>query len=177
MEIEEKNKIERLQKYMNHIKKIVYFGKYEKYVENYCNDVIYVASLSNGTDYYFKDNNYISLDKNNTFRLYDNNKHFLLNEVANKNTQFKYITPKETNKILKELESDFTNVSVKDNIFKKHNQSFDKFINYIEKIDYDISIYNKNFSIFIDIQKLRNEVIRDIESKSKKHQEMGIGDL
>lgn len=76
-----------------------------KYVDDYMS-YSYVASLNNGTDYYYKDKTYLAIDKNNVIKKFNEEKAFLLNEI-NQKYKFIYLSENERRKIASEIERDF----------------------------------------------------------------------
>lgn len=81
-------------------------ARLEKYNGKKYNDYSYVASLSNGTDYYYNDGLYLALDKNGITKFFDDEPFFLLKELKNRD-KFTFISLDEAKKISNELTKDY----------------------------------------------------------------------
>lgn len=158
------NKIKRLSKY---------FDKYRG-----CS---YVASLDNGTDYYYKNNKYFALDKNNVIKEFPDKKHFLLNELKDKYI-FAYISDRERKKIAKEIEDDYHALEMKkvksNNLFSDRTlYSVDKFMNY-EKIkevdDFQDKLFEDKINNYFIMNKKINSAIKEKTSQVLKAKNKGL---
>ena len=77
-----------------------------KFPEKDISKYSYVASLDNGTDYYFCNNKYIAIDNNYVSKEFENQDLFLFNELKGKH-KFAYLSENESKKIADSLTKEF----------------------------------------------------------------------
>ena len=153
------------------INKMGRLSKYFHNIDNKGQSYHYVASLNNGTDYYYKKDFYLALDKNNIVKEFSEKKHFLLKELVN-NNKFVYITDEEGKKIANEIKDDYNNIleesKSKDNILLDNNFNLiDKFMEYQQLKECN---YFENYKIY-RFFKSNNEFIKDAIEKKVKSKE------
>lgn len=92
----DENKLKRLKR---QFKKV-----FKMFSDKTFNDYTYVASLNNGTDYYYNGKNYVSIDSNDKVErsTYDN-KFFWAKETNYKDSKFMYLSKEEVERIYEEL--------------------------------------------------------------------------
>lgn len=98
---------------------------------NTSNKYYYVASFNNGKDYFIdeKYNDYILIDKDNSVKFFEDEKYFLFSELENKEDDFTYISNKEIERVMVDLEED--NIYSKDS--NLDDESLVKFRSYVGK--------------------------------------------
>lgn len=134
----EENKLNRLKKILK--------SNGKSYNDNY----IYVASLSNGNDYFIdneNNNKYLAIDKNNILKEFDTRPFFLLNEIHSKE-KFSYISDSELKKIRRDFVREYENNNFE--IFKQSNNyykisSLDKFMTYLK--NKEINLFKRDVPI------------------------------
>lgn len=160
------NKMERLSKYFHNI-------------DRNGNSYLYVASLNNGTDYYYKKGKYLALDKNNVVKEFEETPRFMLNELNNK-YKFAYLSDDELSKISKEIEDDYNDLRrpKKDNVFNdRTGYKLDKFMEYVSdkelKPSFSTDTVNMTIILHQAIHKAHKEMMKERREDLSKRIKMG----
>lgn len=143
---------------------------------NTYNKYYYIASFNNGKDYFIDEryNDYILIDKDNSIIFFEDEKFFLFNELENKEDDFTYISNKEIEKVMVDLEEE--------NIYSKasnlDNESLVKFRSYVGKYatEYDFKLnsilHEKVKELIRNMNKFYKEDIRKKRKKANQIKKM-----
>lgn len=144
------------------------------------NNYEYVASFSNGTDYYCnnKDNKYLAIDNNNVIKYFEDNEIFLLNELKEID-KIIYIKPFESYKIIRQLKDPCFHLKIANN--EQLLKSINKFVKYNRRKDVKFLNANENCwdiaSIYRESMKLENKRKRELARKMKERNVEKIGKI
>lgn len=156
--------------YYTKINKMERLSKYFHNIDRNGNSYSYIASLDNGTDYYYKKGKYLALDRNNVVKEFEEKPKFMLNELSNKH-KFAYLSDSELKKISNDIEIDYNDLKrpKKENIFNERTTyKLDKFLDYIndKKINFSFS-NNAIYSSIMLHQALRKAQSEELSKKIK----------
>lgn len=136
----------------------------------------YVASFNNGKDYYTNEryNDYILIDKDNNVKFFEDERYFILNELENKEDDFIYISNKEIERVMKNIEED--NFCSKDS--NPDPKSLVKFRRYVSRhaTEYDLKLKfildEKVKELIKNMSKLYEEDFRKKIKQAKQNKKM-----
>lgn len=152
------------------IKKMDRLAKYFHNIDENGKTYSYVASLSNGTDYYYKEGRYIALDKNNVVKNFPDTPNFILNELHKKD-KIVYLTDDEIERIKNNIENDYKNLNIskKDNIFSvEKNYKLDKFMEYVNNKELNNLFSSRSIYSTIELYKSMSKTLDELKKSDIK---------
>lgn len=140
--------------------------------ENDMSKYSYVASLDNGTDYFYYDNKYIAVDKNLITKEFDDKPRFMLDELKGKN-KFVFLSPDESKKIADSFSEEYMKDGIGKSWFKdKGHYAITEYFNYEKNKELD-SFTNPHVAVSLTMALAIQEYNKkEIEAKRKVSREM-----